>query len=151
MIINVLGYKLKVEYILGAVALYFILTTVMVCSCSRIGVVEGMQMMGADVDWKMGNGVPGSWENRAATHGPSLAFREKNHDAYQSKMVSPGDSLDFFAETEFSQDCCGASYSGFGGLLRGGGSTSGGCACLNKQQVDYINQRGGNRTLPTEF
>ena len=71
MIIDVLGYKLRVEYILGAFVLYLVLSSFMVCSCSRVGVVEGMAMMGADLDWKMGNGVAGSWENRAATHGPS--------------------------------------------------------------------------------
>ena len=53
----------------------------------------------------------------------------------------PEGELFFFADNKFSPECCPSTY-----------SDSMGCACLSQAQVDYINQRGGNRTLgPTEF
>lgn len=152
MSIDLFGLKIKIEHILIAVVLYFVISSFLVCSCSRVNSIqEGMAVLGADVSYKMGDGVTSSWENKQTEQGPSVSFRSQNHDAYQSEMVTPDQSMDFFANTEFSQDCCGASYSGFGGLLSNGGATSGGCACLNKKQMDYINQRGGNRTLTTEY
>ena len=53
----------------------------------------------------------------------------------------PEGELFFFANNKFTPECCPSTY-----------SDSMGCACLSQAQVDYINQRGGNRTLgPTEF
>ena len=51
----------------------------------------------------------------------------------------PAGQLDFFADTQFKPECCVPPASGF--------SSSGGCACISTKQVDYINQRGGNRTI----
>ena len=75
---------------------------------------EGMELMGADVSYRMGNGVTGSWENKSQEKGSSLAFRQHNHDSYQSKFVSPEQSLNFFADTDFAPECCGSNYSGIG-------------------------------------
>jgi len=53
----------------------------------------------------------------------------------------PEGELFFFADNKFKPECCPSTY-----------SDSMGCACLSQDQVNYINQRGGNRTLgPTEF
>ena len=53
----------------------------------------------------------------------------------------PEGELFFFADNKFTPECCPSTY-----------SDSMGCACLSQAQVDYLNQRGGNRTLgPTEF
>ena len=53
----------------------------------------------------------------------------------------PEGELFFFANNKFTPECCPSTY-----------SDSMGCACLSQAQVDYLNQRGGNRTLgPTEF
>ena len=53
----------------------------------------------------------------------------------------PEGELFFFADNKFKPECCPSTY-----------SDSMGCACLSQPQVDYINQRGGNRTMgPTEF
>jgi hypothetical protein len=53
----------------------------------------------------------------------------------------PEGELFFFADNKFKPECCPSTY-----------SDSMGCACLSQDQVTYINQRGGNRTLgPTEF
>jgi hypothetical protein len=152
MIVDIFGYKVRIEYIVGFILAYMLLSSITISSCSKVNSFkEGMQMLGSELDYKMGTGVNNSWENMKQTEGPSISFREHNHDAYQSKFVDPSESLNFFNDTEFSYDCCGSSYSGNGGLLGGGGSSSGGCACLNKKQVDYINTRGGNRTLNSDI
>lgn len=106
---------------------------------------EGMELLGSDVSYKMGEGVNGSWENKEQQQGPSLAFRQHNHDAYQSTFVGPDKSLNFFSDTDFAQECCGSNYSANGGLTDKG-NTTGGCACMNKQQIEYLNARGGNRS-----
>lgn len=52
----------------------------------------------------------------------------------------PGpDSLFMFKNNQCKPECCGASF-----------SCDGGCVCTTPQQRDYINQRGGNRTLPDD-
>jgi len=53
---------------------------------------------------------------------------------------APGpDSLFIFKNNQCKPECCGASF-----------SCDGGCVCTTPQQRDYINQRGGNRTIPDD-
>ena len=53
---------------------------------------------------------------------------------------TPGpDSLFIFKNNQCKPECCGASF-----------SCGGGCVCTTPEQRDYINQRGGNRTLPDD-
>lgn len=53
---------------------------------------------------------------------------------------APGpDSLFIFKNNQCKPECCGASF-----------ACDGGCVCTTPQQRDYINQRGGNRTLPED-
>lgn len=118
--------------------------------CCKCSVQEGMEMMAADVGYKMGEGVHGSWENKEQEKGSSLAYRQQDHDSYGSKFVGPEQALNFFADTEFAPECCGSSYSANGGLTDQG-ATAGGCACMNKEQINYINARGGNRSMGGSF
>jgi hypothetical protein len=149
--INVFGLKLRPEILLLLVIVGVVAWTHMFAGCSRVGLVEGMQMLGANVNYKMGEGVQGSWDTREQAKGSSLEWRAQDHDAYSSKFVDPEDSLNYFADTEFKPECCGSTYSANGGLMTEQGHSSGGCACLSKQQINYINERGGNRTLPSDF
>ena len=49
--------------------------------------------------------------------------------------------LDLFTFSTFSTDCCPSTY-----------TNSVGCACMTQEQVQYINERGGNRTMaPSEY
>ena len=54
---------------------------------------------------------------------------------HQKDELKPGDIMTF-ANTEFKPECCPSTY-----------TSSTGCACITQEQVDYINQRGGNRTM----
>jgi len=138
--IKILGYKLRVEILILLFIVFLIMTNHLFCSCSKYTFTEGMQLMGAELGYKMGNGIKDSWDTRQQKEGSSLKWRSQDHDSYDSKMVMPDDNINFFASTEFSPDCCGSTY-----------SSSGGCACLNKEQITYLNQRGGNRTHVDTF
>jgi len=57
-------------------------------------------------------------------------------DTYKGTPVPlPEGQLFLFADNQFKPECCGSSV-----------SSSTGCACITRSQMDYVNQRGGNRT-----
>lgn len=148
--IELLGMKLRVEVLVVSMLIGAVLGCHLLCGCSRISVKEGMAMIGSDVGYKMGEGVKGSWDTRTQEKGSSVEWRSQNHDASSSKMVDPDTRMAFFSETEFKPECCGSDYTSRGGV-DSHGVTSGGCACMNKQQMDYLNTRGGNRTVGGDF
>jgi hypothetical protein len=116
-------------------------------SCSRVSLTEGMQILGAELGYKMGEGVKGSWDTKQQKTGSSVGWREHDHDSYSSKFVDPSKDMFYFSETEFKPECCGSTYSSAGNALVQNGHSSGGCACMNKQQLHYLNARGGNREV----
>lgn len=142
---KVLGIEVNVRNILILIVLYMLISSMTVLSCSRVSMKEGMQMMSASIDYNMGEGVKGSLHGYPMQKGSSIEWRKQDHDSYSSEFVAPEQSMDFFAKTEFKPECCGSSYSASGGM-NAGGFASGGCACMNKKQIDYLNTRGGNRT-----
>jgi hypothetical protein len=132
--INIFGYKFRLELIILIVILAIIINSTLLCSCSKVSSVqEGMAVL----DYKMGEGVHSSWDTKEQTTGSSVNWRKQDHDTYHGGIVHPDESLGFFSNTQFKPECCGSNY-----------ASSGGCACMNKQQMDYINTRGGNRTHP---
>lgn len=148
--LKILGMKVRVELLILLLVVGMIMGAHLFGSCSRISFKEGMSLMGAELTHKMGEGVHGSWDTREQQTGPSLSWRSQNHDAYNSKHVGPDESMHFFAGTDFAPECCGSTYSANGGL-NANGFSSGGCACMSKEQLTYLNQRGGNRTKTSEF
>lgn len=148
--IKILGMKVRVELLILLLIVGMIMGSHLFCSCSRITMKEGMSIMGSELSYKMGEGIKGSYDTREQQKGPSVDYREQNHDAYNSKHITPEDSLNFFKGTDFAPECCGSTYSANGGL-NSNGFSSGGCACMNKQQLNYLNERGGNRTQTSNF
>lgn len=147
---KLLGLNIRMEYLVIAIILYLIISSNLVLGTSTVSLKEGMQMiMGSTLDYKLGEGVPGSWDTKEQQTGPSVPWRSQDHDSYQSKMVEP-DTMHFFANTEFKPTCCGSTYSSNGGLT-GQGYTRSGCACLSPEQMNFLNERGGNRTSYTQF
>lgn len=140
--INILGYKTTLEIIVLFAVVSFLLWTHWVSGCCRVPVKEGMiSLLPASVQHKMGQGVAGSWETKPYEKGPAIEWRKQPHDTYKEVPVPlPEGSLHFLAENEFKPECCGSTFSSYGG-----------CACLTEKQMDYINARGGNRTAGNEF
>ena len=110
--------------------------------------VESMSNLNdaAPLGWNMGQGLGGeSWESRADQYAAKMGYTEstKMFQQFQGTPVPlPEGQLDFFANNKFKPECCeSSSY-----------SSSTGCACLSAAQMNYINERGGNRTIaPSDF
>lgn len=94
-----------------------------------------------------GGGAKDSYEAIGPFDGVKLATGNSSSWRYTAPneplmgpAFAPGpDSLFIFKNNQCKPECCGASF-----------SCDGGCVCTSPQQRDYINQRGGNRTLPED-
>ena len=141
--INILGYKTSLEFVVLFGVVSFLLWSHWVGGCcNKHAVKEGMMsLLPASVQYKLGEGVEGSWDTKPYVKGPAIEWRKQPHDTYKEVPVPlPEGSLHFLAENEFKPECCGSTFSSYGG-----------CACLTEKQIDYINTRGGNRTKGDEF
>ena len=127
------------------------------CSCTSF-TVDGMpsnigsvfkeafsqRNFGAPIHHNMDTGVPGNnWETAARNYANQVGNQD-NTDAGQYYKggpipLPPGELL-IFAENEVKPECCPSYY-----------TSSTGCVCASKKQMDYLNERGGNRTLDSEF
>jgi hypothetical protein len=82
----------------------------------------------------------GAHENASSSRWMKDAEREKrdNEDneieSRFGKVFTDEQPNNFFAMTKYGADCCPSAY-----------ASSGGCACLSKEQIDFIKKRGGNR------
>lgn len=132
------NYSVRLEVLLLILLAGVVLGGYVFCSCSKITVKEGFEMANAAaVNYVMGNGVP-------------TDVYDKPYDkaAIKSGVVSQtdqltgvsSDNLALFAKNKFSPSCCPSDYSSYPG-----------CLCETKEQVDYINTRGGNRTTNSNF
>ena len=141
--VKILGNKIRLECVAVCLLIGMFIGGHVLCSCAKIDnikiglkTVESFENMGAPVSYKMGSGVNGSWDTRKQKKGPSVAWRSQQIDTYKGTPVPlPEGQMFMFADNEFKPECCGSSV-----------SSSTGCACITKAQMDYVNQRGGNRT-----
>jgi hypothetical protein len=92
------------------------------------GAGDSYQVMGAFDGIRLKTGNSSSWRSTSP------------NEPLTGPEFKPGDdSLFIFKNNQCKPECCGASF-----------SCDGGCVCTTPQQRDYINQRGGNRTLPDD-
>ena len=138
------GLECRLEVIILSLIVGAILGCHLLCSCSRIGLQEGMTMLGAPVEWQMGKGQSNDWQNKANQYSQNMGYSEtkSKYSQYSGTPVPlPEGQMFMFADNKFKPECCPSTY-----------SSSTGCACITQEQVDYINQRGGNRTMaPAEY
>ena len=131
--IKILGVKLRVECILISMVIGAVLGCYLICGCVT---QEGMESAGAAIDYAMSKGVhtdkyESKYDQVEVNGGSNLS----------PKVPLPEGQLFMWANNEFSGKCCNTSN------VSGGG----GCACITKEQADYLNARGGNRASPSEF
>jgi hypothetical protein len=163
--IKLFGYEMRVELVIACLLIGMLMGLIMFCDCFQYNLVEGMTSGGAGLAYPIDEGEAAGKEgftnlnnndlhiNNSYTMGwVQTAKRYASGMGYENKLNSyknnvgtpvplPEGELFFFADNKFKPECCPSTY-----------SDSMGCACLSQPQVDYINQRGGNRTLgPTEF
>ena len=97
--LELFGIKMRLEVVVLSLGVGALLGCHLLCACSKVSATEGMSVLGAALDYSMGNGVSNSYENKEQAKGPSVEWRTQNHDSYNSKLVTPNESMSFFADT----------------------------------------------------
>lgn len=163
--LKLFGYEARVEVVVACIMIGMLAGLFMFCDCFQYSVLEGMTPN--DVNNKKANGKKAGdkkegfvnlsnnelniddsytmgWVQTAKRYASGMGNKNRLNtykDNVGTPVPLPEGELFFFADNKFKPECCPSTYSG-----------SMGCACLSQDQVNYINQRGGNRTLgPTEF
>ena len=167
--LKLFGYEARLEIVVACIVIGMIAGLLMFCDCFQYGSLEGMTIKNMN-DKKAGdkkaNGKKASvkegfvnlsnnelniddsytmgWVQTAKRYASGMGNKNRLNtykDNVGTPVPLPEGELFFFTDNKFKPECCPSTY-----------SNSMGCACLSQDQVDYINQRGGNRTLgPTEF
>ncbi len=140
-------------FVAGLVFLYFF-------GGLKEGFQAGLAGLGTALDYSMGDGVKRSWENSnaivnnsnpvvsvgMATNSEPMIINDtaeiyaKLENNISGPIPLPEGELLFFDTNKFSPECCPSSY-----------SNSEGCVCAAPEQLKYLNERGGNRTLTSEY
>jgi hypothetical protein len=133
--------------IVAAIAVYYFFGGI------KEGFQAGLVGLGSALDYKMGDGVKRSWENSnngvsenatANMHAPTLPDDNNVFAGLEGNeggpVPLPEGELLIFKTNKFSPECCPSSY-----------SNGDGCVCASPEQMKYLNERGGNRTLASEY
>jgi hypothetical protein len=163
--LKLFGYEARLEVVVACIMIGMLAGLFMFCDCFQYSVLEGMTPN--DVNNKKANGKKSGdkkegfvnlsnnelniddsytmgWVQTAKRYASGMGNKNRLNtykDNVGTPVPLPEGELFFFTDNKFKPECCPSTYSG-----------STGCACLSQDQVNYINQRGGNRTLgPTEF
>jgi len=140
--------SLKVIIVVGG---FWLIVAVLVFLYFFGGVKEGFQAglvgLGSALDYKMGDGVKHSWENKDTIVNAKPSKINDDMNIYSSlekneggPIPLPEGELLIFDNNKFSPECCPSAY-----------SNSDGCVCAAPEQMKYLNERGGNRTLTGNY
>ncbi len=146
--INVLGTKTDI----GVVLICAAVGAAIVIGVQHVIALESMQhphrkhvregLVGAPLKYKMQHGVPSAGPAMVGPPGEySTWYTPLEANSQGLKVPLKKGELDIFAKNPARADCCTASTY----------STSTGCVCVTPEQMQYLNQRGGNRTLTSEY
>jgi hypothetical protein len=133
--LNLFGFKLNQSSLIILFLVLVIAYLVMYRCVSCVNVKEGF----APIDYQMGQDVSTSslnWKNAMNTTGNGASA----HQATAPAAALEQGQLFMFDDTTFSPDCCPSDY-----------SSSTGCACTTKNQMSFLNERGGNRTMASIY
>lgn len=161
MVITLFGVNLNIELIILACVIYLIMVTHTLCGCSRVGLLEGLEMVNNSVkDKKEGfnsnlfSDDPSSYKVGDYDQVNTSDWFQQDLSVYPGKPVSAGvqnvldrgnqnidkDEMLMFNNTPFKPECCPSTY-----------SNSSGCACISPNQYNYLIERGGNNNPYSEF
>ena len=139
--ISILGNKVRMEVVLLCFIVGAVIGRNLFCNCTIN--TEGFESLnGSDINYSIGNGVKLSWEHENKDYNYNSWFKdlENNTDGFKPPFPNNLNQLDMLEKNKFSPECCPSTY-----------SNSNGCACITPEQMKYLNNRGGNRTLNTQF
>ena len=125
------GKPIRIELIVIMGLIIYVMSGFMVCSCSRVTAKEGFALLSGS---SLEDPVMGAEVRNSATNPAPRDAGRTHADNIGRPVPPPEGTLDMLNGQEFSPDCCSSPY-----------SSSGGCACFSKDQVDFLNHRGGNR------
>lgn len=160
---NKITFRLEILILILVVS--WILWGHTLCSCSKIGLLEGFAMvrgfMGSMKEGFASNNMaytpqyanfkkndsvimpPSSWSMPTLTFSPGQRPDKGVKNIWDRKaqpVPLPKGELDMFATTPFKPDCCPNTY-----------SNSMGCACMTVDQYNYLRDRGGNNVPYSEY
>jgi len=158
--LRLFGYEARLEIVVACVIIGMVAGLFMFCDCFQYSILEGMtpnNLNGknpgdkkegfvnlSNNDLNIDDSYTMGWVQTAKRYASGMGNKNRLNtykDNVGTPVPLPEGELFFFADNKFKPECCPSTY-----------SDSMGCACLSQDQVNYINQRGGNRTLgPTEF
>lgn len=142
--LSVLGFKFNLLNAIIFMILGFLVSTHTVCGCSKMSVKEAMTTLGnaATLDHNNNSDIKDSWISKSLTYAGDMGYQSilDKHANYKGTPVPLENTLFYFQDNEFKPECCPTTY-----------TSSTGCACTSPEQMKYLNERGGNRTMPTEF
>lgn len=140
--ISVLGHKMRLEIVVLSMVVGIFIGVNAFCSCAG-GIKEGFQagtlLVGSALSYSMGEGVKGSWESNETDTASGNPYQHLESNT-GGPVPLPENQLFMFDQNKFTPECCPSTY-----------SSSTGCVCASPEQMNYLNQRGGNRTLSTIF
>ena len=140
--IYMLGEKISIKNLILILVVGIFIGTNLWCSCSG-GLLEGFQssknIAMAVLDYSISDGVPASWKDKGfvgtgTVNTPKDWYSHLKNNMGGSVPLPEGELLMFNGNT-FDPTCCPSTY-----------SNSSGCACISGEQMQYLNERGGNRT-----
>ena len=136
--------KLRPELILAAVAILLVIMGSSWCGCSGStaeGFKNAIHAQGAALNYCMQTGVP---KTKYQYKPPQGVYGEGTNPfsalSGNTGGPVPPDHLFMFQNDKSDLSCCPSAY-----------STSTGCVCLSEKQAQYLNERGGNRTLTSYY
>ena len=142
--ISVLGFKINLLNAVIFIVLGFLIAGHTTAGCSKYSIKEAMTNLAnaASLDHNNNEDLKGSWVNKSLAYAGNMGYKSvlDKHENYKGTPVPLENTLLYFKDNEFKAECCPSTY-----------STSTGCACTSVEQMTYLNERGGNRTLPSEF
>ena len=71
------GMQCRLEIIIICFIIGAILGGHLLCSCSKIGLQEGMAIIGAPLDWQMSAGQMMNWQNKANQYASDMGYSEQ--------------------------------------------------------------------------
>jgi hypothetical protein len=142
--LSVFGFKFDLWKALIFMTLGFLISSHIVCGCCKMTMKETMTTLAnaATLDHNNNADMKGSWMSKSLAYAGDMGYQSilDKHANYKGTPVPLENTLFYFQDNEFKPECCPTTY-----------STSTGCACTSPEQMKYLNERGGNRTMPTEF
>jgi hypothetical protein len=147
--VRVFGHTVNIITVVLSMIISAIATTVLFCSCSKIGasdaknaIMEGLANLDpSGLDYNMTDGMPQlpkTWGRYP--EGSVQAWQQSNANIKGTTVPLPEGQLFMWTDNQFSPTCC-----------PGAVSNSEGCACISQEQEEYVAQRGGNNTEVSSF